>query len=127
MSTDISIFNAKNGCALSGPDSTLWNTWGARKSTICDGLGNKKPAYASMTNLQIVNSFYTADGWTRNFQDSPDYREVWAQLVAIQRVAGNTGPTFAELDAWMKKIYVCSKLYTDQIYGFFTTPTVTCP
>jgi hypothetical protein len=128
---DISAFNAKNGCALSGPDSTLWNTWGARKTTICDGAGNKRTTpvnYAAKTNLQIVREFYpTSTAWTQYFQNTAVYNELWSQLIAIKRGGAGLGAVFAETDAWIVKIYPCGKLYTDQIYTNWTTPTATCP
>lgn len=128
---DITAFNAKNGCALSGPDSTLWNTWGSRKTTICDGAGNKRTTpvnYAAKTNLQIVREFYpTSTAWTQYFQNTAVYNELWAQLIAIKRGGAGLGAVFAETDAWIVKIYPCGKLYTDQIYTNWTTPTVTCP
>lgn len=128
ITSDIAIFNAKNGCALGGTDSTLWNTYGSRKTIICDGAGNKRPDYASKSNIQIVREFYpTASAWTRNFlASSPEYNELWAQLIAIKRVSGNRGPLFAELDTWMNRIYVCGKSYTDALYTTWQTPGA-CP
>lgn len=130
VAADIIAFNAKNGCALSGPDSTLWNTWLSRKATICDGLGNKRTTpvnYAAKTNLQIVREFYTPTSWTQYFQNTATYNELWAQLIAIKRGGAGLGNKFPELDAWIVKIYPCGKLYTDQIYTLWTTPTATCP
>jgi len=128
ITADISAFNAINGCATSGPNLNFWNTNGSHKTTICDGAGNKRTTpvnYAAKTNLQILREFHTETSWTQYFQNTPTYNEIWAQLIAISR--GGTGPAFVETDAWMQKLYICGKLYTNQLYSYWTVPSISCP
>lgn len=120
---DITNFNARNGCATTGPDSNLW---GAKKTIICNTSGGKKPPYDTKTNLQIVQSFnVTSPTWTQYFQSPASYRELWAQMMAINR--GGAGNSWSEIDGWINIIYPCGKAYTNQLYTLYTTPITTCP
>jgi len=98
---DITRFNAKNGCATSGTDSSLWGT---KKSTICAN-GAKKAPYNTMSNIQIVRQFSVADlapaikyppNYTDFFPDiatATNYSLIWAEMIGFYRSSANDGPS----------------------------------
>lgn len=128
VNADIAAFNLRNGCALSGPDVSLW---GASKSVYCNGSGGRNANYPEKTysNLRIVREAGTGEAYQRYFMDAPRYNELWAQLIAIKRNywGATSAPAFVNVDGWMQTIYVCSKKYTDQLYMYWSTPSVSCP
>jgi|LNFM01.2.fsa_nt_gb hypothetical protein len=135
---DITRFNARNGCATSGPDSTLW---GSLKTTICDTSGNKKAPYIGVANLAIVRGLTVAQlgsgavkfppDYQAMFADTPaasNYSLIWAELIGYKRAGGNRGNDFAAMDVWVNTIYACGKAYTaDGYYINAVAPTAACP
>lgn len=135
---DITRFNARNGCATSGPDSTLW---GSLKTTICDTSGNKKAPYVGVANLAIVRGLTVAQLGSGAVKFPPDYQAmfadvpvasnyslIWAELIGYKRAGGNRGNDFAAMDVWVNTIYACGKAYTaDGYYINAVAPTAACP
>lgn len=132
---DITRFNARNGCAVSGVDSGLW---GAKKSAICAN-GAKKSPYNTMTNIQIVRQFSVVDlpqavqlppNYTEFFPDSAlssNYSLIWAELVGYKRSSANDGNDFEALHSWLSTIYVCGRLYANAYYQNMNALTAACP
>lgn len=136
---DITRFNLRDGCAASGPDSTLW---GSLTSTICNTTTHvKKAPYVGVSNLAIVRGLTVAQlgsgavkfppDYQAMFADAPaadNYSLIWAELIGYRRAAGNRGNDFAAMDVWVSTIYVCGKAYA--VDGFYVTgaaPTASCP
>lgn len=131
---DITNFNARNGCAASGVDSTLW---GAKKTVICAN-GVKKAPYDTMSNMQIVRQFVVADlspavqlppNYAEFFNESPtadSYALIWAELVGYYRSSANDGNDFEALHSWLSKVYVCSRSYANSSYQNMTAPPASC-
>lgn len=138
ITSDITRFNARNGCATSGPDSTLW---GSLKTTICDTSGNKKAPYIGVANLAIVRGLTVAQLGSGAVKFPPDYQAmfadvpaasnfslIWAELIGYKRAAGNRGNDFAAMDVWVNTIYTCGKVYAaDGYYINAVAPTAACP
>lgn len=138
ITSDITRFNARNGCATSGPDSTLW---GSLKTTICDTSGNKKAPYIGVANLAIVRGLTVAQLGSGAVKFPPDYQAmfadvpaasnfslIWAELIGYKRAAGNRGNDFAAMDVWVNTIYTCGKAYAaDGYYINAVAPTAACP
>ncbi len=136
---DISRFNLRDGCAASGPDSTLW---GSLQSTICNTTTHvKKAPYVGVSNLAIVRGLTVAQLGSGAVKFPPDYQAMFAdtptattysltfaEIIGYKRAAGNQGNDFAAMDAWVNKIYVCGKAYAaDGYYVTAVAPTAACP
>lgn len=136
---DITRFNLRDGCAASGPDSTLW---GSLKGTICNTTTHvKKAPYVGVSNLAIVRGLTVAQLGSGAVKFPPDYQAmfadvpaasnyslIWAELIGYRRAGGNRGNDFAAMDVWVNTIYVCGKAYA--VDGFYVTgaaPTASCP
>ena len=136
---DITRFNLRDGCAASGPDTTLW---GSLKSTICNTTTHvKKAPYVGVSNLAIVRGLTVAQlgsgavkfppDYQAMFADAPaadNYSLIWAELIGYKRAGGNRGNDFAAMDVWVNTIYGCGKAYA--VDGFYVTgaaPIAACP
>lgn len=136
---DITRFNLRDGCAASGPDSTLW---GSLKSTICNTTTHvKKAPYVGVSNLAIVRGLTVAQLGSGAVKFPPDYQAmfadvptasnyslIWAELIGYKRAGSNRGNDFAAMDVWVNTIYTCGKAYTaDGYYINAVAPTAACP
>ncbi len=133
VASDVAVFNARNGCATSGANSSMWPS--AIKTLICNGSGARNASYplATWPNLRVLNEKVGAGlgtAWSQYFMAAPtdqQYVEMFSQSIAINRVGGNAGPGYTNLDGWISYVYPCTKLYTASVYNLFTPPTASCP
>lgn len=126
---DITRFNARNGCALSGPDSNLWNS--TIKTQICNGAGARNATYPTSTwpNLRVVKDIVGSGigtGFTQYFTSTPTYVELFPQTIAITRTGGSS-PAFTTTNDWISLVYKCTRQYGNRVYQFFDTAYGTCP
>lgn len=130
---DVAAFNAINDCSVSNP---MWPTTPTNiRTLVCNGSGGRNATYPKTTwpNLRVLEQKVGAGqgtAWSQYFKTSPtalEYDEMFAQHIAINRVGGNEGPSFASRNAWIRKVYKCSIQYTNSVYLVFTPPAATGP